>query len=494
MSNLEHALRYAARGMSIVPIHHVVGGESGTCNCGAQDCGSPGKHPRIYWQNYAQARPTREEIVGWWTRWPEANIGFVTGAISGMVVVDIDGEKGLRSLEGLGLDPLLADTPVVRTGSGGYHIYFIYPEGGASFGTSAGRLPGVDVRADGGIAVLPPSMHASGGRYTWIHGLSLDDLELADLREWGSLLAVLSGEAPKATRRRWFEDALEGVTEGARDDTAARLAGRYIGIGLTDGEVFTFLELWNERNIPPLDPQDLRRVVRSIRRKHSQTIGEGVDRKEIMEDVSRLMGLSLVDVRRITGNPATYILDFEEGRVSITSTTILSPAGLQEAVAEGTRRVIRKLSNRSEPSHEVLAQRILLAAQDDDIGEEATDEGELLALIQEYIDSRGRVVRVDAVVDFPQTEPCVFDGRLWIPLTHLLRYLKISWSMHISRRDLAHRLRQSGAIQRDFYIGSSKLSRWGVEPGRIDWEEDDGNGRIPSLWSSGDGQDDLRRS
>jgi hypothetical protein len=62
---------------------------------------------------------------------------------------------------------------VVRTQSGGLHVYLAHPYDGIRVPTGAGarsplgRLPcgapGVDVRANGGIVVLPPSLG-----YRWI--------------------------------------------------------------------------------------------------------------------------------------------------------------------------------------------------------------------------------------------------------------------------------------------------------------------------------------
>jgi len=84
-------------------------------------------------------------------------------------VVDVDpphgGDDSLRALLS-GHGPL-PDTAVVRTGSGGRHLYFAHP--GRAVRNSAGtRLgPGLDVRADGGYVIAPPSRHASGAAYSW---------------------------------------------------------------------------------------------------------------------------------------------------------------------------------------------------------------------------------------------------------------------------------------------------------------------------------------
>jgi hypothetical protein len=103
-------------------------------------CTNVGKHPRIeHGLAAASADPAR--IAGWWQRWPAANVGVRTGEL---VVVDIDGAAGARSLAALEAahGPLPAMRRV-RSGCG-THLYFA---DGRDITCSAARLgPGVDVR------------------------------------------------------------------------------------------------------------------------------------------------------------------------------------------------------------------------------------------------------------------------------------------------------------------------------------------------------------
>ena len=52
-----------------------------------------GKRPLVPWIEYQSRRPTEEEICRWWQQYPNANIGIVTGKISGIVVIDLDLDK-----------------------------------------------------------------------------------------------------------------------------------------------------------------------------------------------------------------------------------------------------------------------------------------------------------------------------------------------------------------------------------------------------------------
>ena len=42
----------------------------------------------------------------------------------------------------------------------------------------------IDIRADGGFAVAPPSIHGSGRQYKWEQGFSIHDINPAACESW----------------------------------------------------------------------------------------------------------------------------------------------------------------------------------------------------------------------------------------------------------------------------------------------------------------------
>ena len=159
---IEVALRYVQHGWPVLPIHTP---GSRDCSCTARDCGSPGKHPRTP-RGLHDASTDSDRIRGWWGRWPNANIGVVTGARSGLVVLDVDLPDGPSSLAKLQAEHgRLPATCEQTTGSGGRQLLFAHPD--FPVGNRARLRPGLDVRGDGGYIVVPPSIHATGGRYQW---------------------------------------------------------------------------------------------------------------------------------------------------------------------------------------------------------------------------------------------------------------------------------------------------------------------------------------
>jgi hypothetical protein len=141
------ALAYARRGMPVFP------------------CEPLGKRP-LTRDGFWDASADIGVVERWWSRWPRANVGVPTGERSGLLVLDVDPrDGGLKSLEELeeAFDTL-PPTTRARTGSGGEHVFFRYPDGGVR--NSASWVgPGLDVRGEGGYVVVPPSR--TGGPYRW---------------------------------------------------------------------------------------------------------------------------------------------------------------------------------------------------------------------------------------------------------------------------------------------------------------------------------------
>ena len=176
-----------------------------------------------------------------------SNVGIRTGAVSGLVVLDVDPRHGgLQSLEKLKRrHGKLPHGPQVLTGSGGEHLWFSHP--GAPVGNSAGRLGyGLDVRGDGGYVVVPPSVHANGNPYQW-------------LRELETPLPALPAWLHAAERRNGAKQAKldEIIPEGGRRPAMLAIAGKLKRSGLSGDEIMPTLRKLNERCRPPLEEHEL---------------------------------------------------------------------------------------------------------------------------------------------------------------------------------------------------------------------------------------------
>lgn len=259
--NLGAALRYAERGIRVLPLHTPQGNG---CSCGKPDCPSPGKHPRTP-NGVKDATTDPDAIRHWWTKWPDANIGLATGAESDIVVVDADGDAGLESLQTLRLLYDLNRVPEVLTGSGGRHLYFRHP--GGTFKNRvkfSSAYPGLDTRGDGGYVVAPPSLHASGVRYSWLEGEGSKPPPFP--RGFTEIFEEPAEESHNGSSDLDLLLKPSSVPKGTRNDFLTREAGRLVRAGYRGGRLLGVLTAMNEYAcVPPLPPREVEAIVQSSR-------------------------------------------------------------------------------------------------------------------------------------------------------------------------------------------------------------------------------------
>jgi hypothetical protein len=215
------------------------------------------------------ASTDQNQIRKWWEINRSANIGIATGEPSGFFVVDVDphhgGDETLAELERK--HGPLPETTISHTGGGGQHLLFTYVNG---IGNSVGKLGlGVDIRADGGYIVAPPSVHQSGRQYVWDVDRGLDDM--APAPAW--LVSLASGKTsgtstPAELPENWRKLVANGVGEGQRNNAVARLAGHFLRRGIAPLLVLEVCRCFNgQRCRPPLSDEEITRIVDSICRR-----------------------------------------------------------------------------------------------------------------------------------------------------------------------------------------------------------------------------------
>lgn len=224
------------------------------------------KRPAIRWMEFQHRRAGRKEVKEWYKRWPESNVGIVTGVISGLVVLDIDPEHdGEITISRLIREHgPLPNTIEAVSGGGGRHVYFSHP--GGVVRNKVGLAPGIDLRGDGGCIVAPPSLHASGNTYLWLAGHDPQHAHLAPMPDW--LLRKATGSR-NHTLNFWRNLVKEGIPKGERNTTIASLTGHLLWHGVDTEVAQELLLCWNRvRCHPPLPDQEVICAVLSIARLH----------------------------------------------------------------------------------------------------------------------------------------------------------------------------------------------------------------------------------
>lgn len=175
------AAMYRAFGLQVVPSH------------------LPSEHQNWKRPALADWKSLQEELVpqNTFDRWYSAqgeharrpNMGLLTGRASGNIfVIDLDEYKTPDALawwqavlaeHNSRIEP---ETCQQVTGGGGRQLFFVAPPG---WQAPTNKTPiGVDIRGQGGFAVLPPSRHISGQPYAWKPGAAPWECEIAAAPDW----------------------------------------------------------------------------------------------------------------------------------------------------------------------------------------------------------------------------------------------------------------------------------------------------------------------
>ena len=248
---LRAALAYATRGLSVIPIQ------------------PREKKPLAPWEPSQSRRATEDEINSWWSKWPDANIGIVTGAISELVVIDLDSAEAKEMLKELFPTFDLATVPRSRTGKG-WQLFFKHP--GTPIQNRAGIIPGLDVRGDGGYVVAPPSIHPNGKVYKWQVPLTGELPKLpVDLFK---LISSPTGNGSESGYCERFDTAkaLAGVPEGKRDEMLFRLACKLRAADVPQDMAETLI-FEAARNCEPLFPESM--ALEKVRRAYERYPARG---------------------------------------------------------------------------------------------------------------------------------------------------------------------------------------------------------------------------
>ena len=253
-SLLAAALRYADLGYPVFPC-------------------APGDNKPITEHGFHNATTDPEQIERWWAERPNANIGIPTQDLLALDVDLLDGEANPWLTPERQMD--LARAPMQLTPGGGRHYLFRQPKGKHWSSTVSQLAPKIDIRADGGYIVVPPSARPDGV-YRWQETMSLDvpPQELPEPPDW--LVEALDALATRATTSASHAtSAADGnpIPSGQRNSTLASLAGTMRRAGMTGAEILAAILKANENRCqPPLPEAEVRRVAASISRYAPDTV------------------------------------------------------------------------------------------------------------------------------------------------------------------------------------------------------------------------------
>lgn len=130
---LEAALKALERGLHPIPVEE------------------NGKYALVPWEKYKDTRPTREEVIEWFTKWPAANLGIIIGTFFGVMALELE----------YGHDPWPPpgrefNSPCIVEAPGGA-LYYCFSIGFKIRNNHGDLARGVNILGDDGYVLIPPS-------------------------------------------------------------------------------------------------------------------------------------------------------------------------------------------------------------------------------------------------------------------------------------------------------------------------------------------------
>ena len=284
-----------------------------------------GKRPLIDWEKYQSERATKEQVNEWGRLYPNCNFGVVTGSISSLVVVDVDGPDSPFKPE---------PTFTVKTGRG-FHYYYSTTE---KIGNKVGFMPHTDLRGEGGFVVSPYSVHENGSIY-----LPLNNLPVRPLPS--EYLPLFEGKKDVVVKTEgWVSELIDGLAEGNRNDSFCRIVGKLHSQRYTQADIYTLLAPHAKEC--GYDEEELKKQIEYITKRYeikgtepktSLNYHSCADSWEVYREARRNKGSScnlptgFTEVDKLTDGFKRQELSIIGARTSIGKTTFLINASLSLA-------------------------------------------------------------------------------------------------------------------------------------------------------------------
>jgi hypothetical protein len=238
--------RYRSEGLSFIPIPY------------------KSKVPVIEWKQFQQTRPDDAQVKAWFNGY-YTNLAVICGVVSGgLVVLDFDSEEGFEkffAVSSAKIDMDIFDFTRISKTARGYHVWIKVIEQ-----VRNQKYPALDVKSDGSYIIAPPSVHPDGATYELLNP-DTPIREVQSLSDIGVDVTTKPQTKGKATNNDpyWVTQALAGVAEGKRGNTAIKLAGYFRNLMPVDVTTTLMLD-WNLKNRPPMEETQILKTVESAYR------------------------------------------------------------------------------------------------------------------------------------------------------------------------------------------------------------------------------------
>lgn len=208
----------------------------------------------------------KDQIDIWLEKVPNANLAIACGQ-SKLAIIDIDPRNGGSFKENEdyfsvfsqnGTEYKVPKTRVVKTGGGGYHLYY----------SGALKLPGkldvgIDFKSNGGYVLAPPSIHETGNTYQL-----LKDYLVVPFPQYLLDSTQKQAAIPPNYNGKKFQFK-EKVLEGSRNEELTRMTGHCTRENRTVDETILMGLGYNNRSFtPPLSETEVISTIKNVHKRY----------------------------------------------------------------------------------------------------------------------------------------------------------------------------------------------------------------------------------
>jgi len=222
---------------------------------------TPGTKRALHaWADKKTTGLTEEQLEEGLKKTPNANLAMLTGAASGIDVLDKDTDEGQAKL-----DELMGDVfegPIGYTPKG-QHFHLEHTQG---IGRLIRFIPGCDFLGDGGYVLVPPSI-VNGKPYQWAPGMSLYDYAPARVTDLlkdfiikynnNTYRGATSGEDRAQQEQQSATFATLKFDDGSRDNDIFHTAFSLLKGGTTPDNVLVILRILASQCTPPFPEKEM---------------------------------------------------------------------------------------------------------------------------------------------------------------------------------------------------------------------------------------------
>ena len=287
---LKSALEYAKMGFGVFPLY------------------PKGKNP-LTQHGYLDATTDEKQIIAWWMRWPDANIGIAIGDKFVVIDLDVEEDRGINGyhtlMEWERENGKLPETVMSITGRNGYHYIYRTER---PYKNAVGIREGVDIRGEGGYIVAPPSIHPNGRRYEWEQ--APDEYQIAQADN----LVERFLQEERQEKQGYFSSP-ETIPQGERNSTLHKMACSMRAKGYAESAIRAAVAAENtEKCNPSLSDREIDTIITSALRYESGTASHTAEKSRENSKQPLLVSLSNIEEREAEWLVSEYM---PKGQINI---------------------------------------------------------------------------------------------------------------------------------------------------------------------------------